>query len=320
MNKLVKVLAASALVATALVGCGKKDAPTNGGDTAAKYAKVGLGVVSSLDDKGQVNTTMAAIGLDKDGKINYIDIDVAQSTPGDEKGELDKTKKERGTEYDMKKASAIGKEWDEQAKAFEDYCMNKTLAEVADVETMDFHGGKAPKEGTDLASKCSIVIDDFLAAVDKAGKNAQDANAAKVGIGEVISNDATKKQVNTTIALVATDADGKVVYSKIDVAQIYAKDDGTKILETKGELKTKYGMKETSAKEGKIENGGEWDEQAAAFEAAIKGQTLAEIAGMELEDYHGGKAPKTGTDLASKCTITVDAFLAAIDEAGKALK
>ena len=35
MNKLVKVLAASALVATALVGCGKKDEPT-GGNTAAK--------------------------------------------------------------------------------------------------------------------------------------------------------------------------------------------------------------------------------------------------------------------------------------------
>ena len=85
MNKLVKVLAASALVATALVGCGKKDEPT-GGNTAAKYAKVGLGIVSNINDEGQVNSTMAAIGLDADGKIQYIDIDVAQSTPGgDEK-------------------------------------------------------------------------------------------------------------------------------------------------------------------------------------------------------------------------------------------
>ena len=133
MNKLVKVLAASALVATALVGCGKKDEPT-GGNTAAKYAKVGLGIVSNINDEGQVNSTMAAIGLDADGKIQYIDIDVAQSTPGgDEKSALTKTKKERGTDYGMKETSAKagkikdGGEWDEQAKAFEEFCKGKTL-------------------------------------------------------------------------------------------------------------------------------------------------------------------------------------------------
>ena len=41
MNKFMKVLAASALVATALVGCGKS----------STYAKVGLGVISTLMDK-----------------------------------------------------------------------------------------------------------------------------------------------------------------------------------------------------------------------------------------------------------------------------
>lgn len=315
MNKLVKVLAASALVATALVGCGKKDEPT-GGNTAAKYAKVGLGIVSNINDEGQVNSTMAAIGLDADGKIQYIDIDVAQSTPGgDEKTALTKTKKERGAEYDMKKASTIKKEWNEQAEAFEKWAKGKTPDEVAKVETMDFHGGKAAKEGSDLAAGCTIVIDDFLAAVAKASTNAKDANAAKIGIGEVMSNDAEKKQLNTTVALVATDADGKIVYSKIDVAQIYKG-----VTDTKSELKGKYNMKETSAKAGKIKDGGEWFEQAEAFEAAIKGKTLDEVAKIETEDYHGGKAPKTGTDLASKCTITIDAFLEAIAEAGTALQ
>lgn len=166
MNKLVKVLAASALVATVLVGCGKKDEA--GGDTAAKYAKAGLGVVSSLDDKGQVNTTFVALGLDSAGKIEYIDLDVAQSTPGGAEGQYDKTKEERGSEYAMKEASAIKKEWNEQAEAFEKYCKGKTPEDVAKVETMDFHGGKAAKEGTDLAAGCTIVIDDFLAAISKA--------------------------------------------------------------------------------------------------------------------------------------------------------
>lgn len=315
MNKFMKVLAASALVATALVGCGKKDEGTSGAATAAKFAKAGLGVSSTFDEKtGQVNSTFAAIGLDKDGKIQYIDIDVAQSTPGgDEKSVQTKSKQDLKEAYGMKKASADagkikdGGEWYEQAKAFEDNCIGKTPAEVAAIEVEDFHGGKAPKTGTDLASKCTITIDAFLAAVAKANTNAQDVAAESIKLGYNMSNDAEKKQLNTTLALIATDKEGKVVYSKIDVAQIYKG-----VTDTKGELKEKYGMKETSAKAGKIKDGGEWYEQAAAFEAAIKGKTVADIAKIEVEDYHGGKAPKTGTDLASKCTITIDAFLAAI--------
>ena len=80
MNKFLKVLAASALVATVLVGCGKKGEDTGAAAEGAKYAKAGLGVVSSYSD-GQVNSTIAAVGLDADGKVQYIDIDVAQSTP-----------------------------------------------------------------------------------------------------------------------------------------------------------------------------------------------------------------------------------------------
>ena len=100
MNKLLKVLAASALVATVLVGCGKKGEDTGAAAEGAKYAKAGLGVVSSYSD-GQVNSTIAAVGLDADGKVQYIDIDVAQSTPGGD-AEKTKTKKELKEEYGMK--------------------------------------------------------------------------------------------------------------------------------------------------------------------------------------------------------------------------
>ena len=77
MNKLLKVLAASALVATVLVGCGKKNETTTSGEEGAKYAKAGFGMVTTISD-GKVNTTMATVGLDKDGKVNYIDVDCAQ--------------------------------------------------------------------------------------------------------------------------------------------------------------------------------------------------------------------------------------------------
>ncbi len=308
MNKLMKVAVASTLVVTMLAGCSSTPA--------AKYAKVGLGVVSSFNEEtNQVNTTMAAVALDKDGKIAYIDLDVAQSTPTDEKKALTETKKERGEAYGMKGSSPIGAEWNEQAAALEEYCLGKTPAEVAGMELDDYHGGKAPAAGTDLASKCTITIDDFLAAIEKAVANAKEVEADKVGVGEVMANNADKAQVDTTIALVATDANGKVVYTKLDVAQIYKG-----VTETKGERKEAYGMKETSAKNGKIENGGEWYEQAAAFEAFTVGKTLEEVAAVEVEDYHGGKAPATGSDLASKCTITIDAFLEAIAEAGANLK
>lgn len=301
MNKLLKVLAASALVATALVGCGNKD--DGGATTAAKIAKAGLGIVSSLSDEGQVNTTFVALGLDADGKIAYIDLDVAQSTPGGD-GELDKTKEERGTDYNMKGASPIGKEWDEQAVAFEEYCKGKTPEEVAKVETMDYHGGKAAKEGTDLAAGCTITIDSFLAAVDKAAKNAVDVNADSVVLGRTMENDAEKKQLNTTLAMLALDADKKVVSAKIDVAQIY---EG--VTDSKSERGADYNMKGASA------IGKEWDEQAKAFEEYCVGKTVEDIAKVETMDYHGGKAAKEGTDLAAGCTITIDAFLEAIAKA-----
>lgn len=306
MNKLMKVLAASALVVTALAGCG----------SSAKYSKVGLGVVSTLSDEGQVNTTFAAVGLDGDGKIAYIDVDVAQSTPGNKDKEKTQTKKELKEKYGMKSVSAQmgkisgGAEWYEQIAAFEQFCTGKTADEVAGIETeKNAEGGLSPKAGSDLAAGCTMAIGDFQAAVKKACENAAEVEAEKVGLGRLMSNDAEKKQLNTNLALVATDADGKIVYSKIDVAQIYKG-----VLETKSERKEKYGMKSASG----IKK--EWYEQAAAFENSINGKTLDEVKAIETEDFHGGKAAKAGTDLAAGCTMTIDAFLKTVESAMNDLK
>ncbi len=37
-------------------------------------------------------------------------------------------------------------------------------------------------------------------------------------------------------------------------------------------------------------------------------------------DYHGGKAAKTGSDLAAGCTIVIDDIQAAMAEAGETLQ
>ena len=43
----------------------------------------------------------------------------------------------------------------------------KTVEEIAAVETMDYHGGKAANTGTDLAAGCTITLDGPLAAIAK---------------------------------------------------------------------------------------------------------------------------------------------------------
>ena len=163
MNKLLKVLAASALVATVLVGCGKKNETTTSGEEGAKYAKAGFGMVT---------TTMATVGLDKDGKVNYIDVDCAQQDT-EATGDNLLSKYEKKEKYGMKGQSPIGKEWNEQIDAYKAWANGKTLEEVANVETMDFHGGKAANTGSDLAAGCTIVIDDIQAAMAEAGETLQ---------------------------------------------------------------------------------------------------------------------------------------------------
>lgn len=181
MNKLLKVLAASALVATVLVGCGKKGETGGDATTAAKYAKAGLGVVSSYSEDGQVNTTMAAVGLDADGKVQYIDIDVAQSTPGGGDKEKTQTKKELKEKYGMKSVSASmgvikdGGEWYEQAEYLENYCKGKTAEEIANIETekRDEEHTSVPKSGSDLAAGCTMDIGAFLEAMSEAFSSAK---------------------------------------------------------------------------------------------------------------------------------------------------
>src|SRR5699024_6860131 len=99
-----------------------------------KIVKLGLGqnisIASSKDAgvdannkavlaQGQVDTTMAAVGFDADGKVASVTIDVAQTkvafdeelkVTSDKESEV-KSKKDLGPDYGMVGASAIGKEW-----------------------------------------------------------------------------------------------------------------------------------------------------------------------------------------------------------------
>ena len=111
----------------------------------------------------------------------------------------------------------------------------------------------------------------------------------KLGMGVVVSTESSKTgnaQVDATIAAVVTDAEGKIVSCRIDVAQNKMNvTDGAveadKTFKTKIELGNDYGMA------GKVDNNGdgvmkEWFEQTAAFEAYVIGKTAADIAALQF--------------------------------------
>ena len=159
--------------------------------SASALAATGLGSVTSVSvtpataEKAgttSVNTTMCAVTLDDAGKITAIKFDIVQP-----KGAFDaagaaadfnaapQTKKELKEGYGMVKASAIGKEWFEQAAALEAWCIGKTVDEVLAMKTFDRgdgHHTMVPDE-PDLKTGCTVTVGDFLKALEKAAADAQ---------------------------------------------------------------------------------------------------------------------------------------------------
>lgn len=146
----------------------------------------------------------------------------------------------------------------------------------------------------------------------------------KVGLGLYTQMDYSSKsatadanglaQADLTVAAVTLDAEGKIVSIKVDAIQVKTNFDATGVItadtptsfQTKRELGSAYGMKDTSASIGTISGGGEWYEQADAFEAWAKGKTLDQISGVVTED---GKA--NDETLYAGCTMKINGFVAA---------
>jgi len=127
----------------------------------------------------RVNVTVAAVALDKDGKVVASMIDVAQND-----GTFDvagaivaanaaKTKKEKGAEYGMKAQSKIGKEWNEQIASLEAWMAGKTLTEIKALPLVDGY----VKDGEDLKSSVTVTVTDYLASFEKAYNAAKDLAA-----------------------------------------------------------------------------------------------------------------------------------------------
>ena len=118
---------------------------------------------SSTDGKVDIELTAAAVILDESGKIVSCKIDTAQNQLSVADGILGDapeflTKAERGDDYNMRGVSGIGKEWYEQAEAFENYVVGKTADEVTSIDTAD----------ADLLAGCTINTSGIISTVAKA--------------------------------------------------------------------------------------------------------------------------------------------------------
>jgi hypothetical protein len=303
------------LLAFALSACGQAATTTTAAATTAAPAetttaapaaagvRLGFGSVVTTGHSAQITdakpataesyTYYAAVLIDSNSKIVNVWIDaVVHDQTIDTKGvitsdlkALGATKRELGDAYGMKKASAIGKEWWEQADALEAYFVGKTVADI-DAAAKDADG-----KFVDLKTSSTFGPTSYVEALKKAVAAAEKAKptaATKLGFGTVIntghSANATAEKAGvaesyTNIAVVAVDNSGKILDTWIDaVVHDIAFDtkgvitaDLKALGATKRELGDAYGMKKASA------IGKEWWEQADALEAYLEGKTVAEI-------------------------------------------
>ncbi|MDR7870977.1 MAG: hypothetical protein RIN55_08975 [Tissierellaceae bacterium] len=370
MKKIISLLLVLVLIATVFTGCTSNDekdpvdnAPPVSNDTedpvdeepaAAKVAKLGLGQnisIAKSKEKGadangnavnasaQADVTMAAVGFDADGKVASVTLDVVQAKvafdeamaiTSDLEAEV-LTKVDLGDAYGMKGASAIGKEWYEQAEAFEEWMIGKTVDEIVNLPV---------KEGVadvaELTSSVTIKVGDYIAAVEEAWDNAIEVEGgetvglgiqAGIGSSKALGTDANGNQVlpraqaDVYMTATAFDADGKVVGTIIDNAQVrVAYDAEGKIttdkeaeLKTKHELKEDYGMKGASAATG---IGREWYEQMTSFQEWMVGKTVDEIVNLPVKETNPTHQNVPDVpELTSTVTITVESYLAVVEEA-----
>ena len=327
MKKLL-CLSLSVLMVVSMIGCKKEETK--------ETLKFGLGVVTEVskasnaeadvNGQGKATTNVAVVTVDAAGKIVACQLDTADATvayTADGKAianESFATKYELGDAYNMVAYGGAVKEWYEQADAFESVVCGKTLDEVKALVAGE---GKGTEDV--INAGCTITITEFVQAIEKAYNNAvaSDVTAEHTlklaADTEQSCTDATEEkagtnQLATTFVAFAVDAEGKIVAASSDCVQVkFGFDvtgastfDLTEAVASKKEQGTNYGM---SAYGTDLNGDGvvkEWNEQAAAFDAACVGKTVAEVEALAGADGYGTADLQT-----AGCTMAVDGFVKA---------
>ncbi len=327
MKKIISLFLALLMIfsVVSLVGCGEKETLKFGMGIDAYSSKI-QSADAEAKGLGEAVITVAAVLLDKDGKIVKCVIDTADNkvnftADGNaETAEAFKTKYDLGDNYGMKADGGAKKEWFEQVDAFTALIAGKTADEVKALVT---EGNK----GTDevINAGCTITINEFVKAVVKACENAAESVATaedslKLGIVSTQSGakDATADAAGangfeTAISATVVNADKKVVATAIDtVAFTVAFDakgvttDEAKTITTKRELGDNYGMKAYGGAKK------EWYEQIDALATLCVGKTADEITALLAEDGKGVADVQS-----AGCTIAITDVVKAVAASAK---
>lgn len=294
------------------------DKPAN-----AEQVRTGMGIMTQCkggEKQGTITVTAAGVLLDQQGRILRCVVDEAECELTERDvgvlgmPDMYRTKYERGTEYGLKKASSIEKEWNEQVDAFCDAVKGKKPEEVKKLMKKDGYA-------VDSLSGCTIQVEPYVNAIEKACKNAKALGATKedsIRLGTVVHIGGMKTafekpgeaQITATFALLSKDSNGYVTSAVLDEVEPVLKVEDNKEMAVPNEpVKTKmeqgdsYGLKKAS----KI--GREWYEQSEGLAQFLKGKNLGQIQGIPAN----GSDP----DLAAVCTISISDLMAAVSKAAE---
>ncbi len=152
---------------------------------AADGDKLGLGIITNMEHSKDATADAAGVAQaysyyvvttsDAAGKITSCIVDASQGVVNfDASGSITndvtvapQTKNELKDAYGMKQASGIGKEWYEQAAAFAQYTVGKTVDEVKGISISE---EGSPTEA-DLTSSVTVSVDSIIATIEKAVAN-----------------------------------------------------------------------------------------------------------------------------------------------------
>ena len=148
------------------------------GVAAITAADESTAATDSDDAVVKMYTEYAAAVVGKDGKILAALTDATQpKISADKNGQITGadfkgTKRELGADYGMVAYGNAVAEWDAQAKAFADYTVGKTAAEVAGLETVESNGHNVTTDET-LFATCTMDISGMMAVIALAANYAR---------------------------------------------------------------------------------------------------------------------------------------------------
>ena len=325
--KLNKLLALGVVLASGLTltSCNK-----------AESVEAGIGYSVTFDAaKGQADVTVAFAGFDAEGKITDARIDVVQVTvkPGEDgtwtqsgtktndNGIISKL--ELGKDYNMVTYGNAIAEVDAQIEAFADWTVGQTIEELK-ANVAASHGyGVAPH--ADLASSVTIVCHEFVSALEKAYELRNEAievsSKAQAGVGIATSLSSKDGYGELTVFASGALMDGETIQAAaideivIQVEQVVAEESTSyQIKESKyyaeGKVLSKETLKEAYGMAGRATLG-EWYVQVANLEKYAAGKTIAQL----LAQVGENNKPAEGSELAGATSMTVNGYLAALEEA-----